>query len=130
MKKLFLLSLVAISFSTLMAQNSETSQPSIYVEKTVIDYGVIQKGSDGIRSFLIMNKGKGVLLISNCTTPCQCTTPDCPREPILSGKSAKVSVGYNTQIVGQFSKTFTIMSNDPNKPGLDITIKGEVKEKL
>jgi len=116
-------------FSQAQTQSSN-AQPKIYVEKNTIEYGIITKGADGNRSIKIYNKGNAPLLITNCSAPCGCTTPACPREPIMPGQLATVTVHYNTNLVGNFSKNFSIMSNDPDKPGLEIIIKGEVKEIL
>lgn len=129
MKKSFLLLFAAIASLTVFSQQSKTEpHPIIFVESTTIDYGIVKKGSDGMRKLKVYNKGTAPLLISSCTPSCQCTAPECPREPILSGKFAIVTIGYNTNLVGNFTKSISITSNDPNQPGLTITIRGEVKE--
>ncbi len=103
--------------------------PRIFVESQEIDYGKINKGSDGTRTFLVKNIGNKPLLITACQSNCGCLTPTCPREPIMPGKSAKVEAHYfNTNTIGIFNKNIKIMSNDPITPSLVITIKGEVVE--
>lgn len=93
-----------------------------------IDFGVMQKGSDGERSITVTNLGKNPLVISNCTGSCGCTVPTCPREPIASKRSATISIKYDTDKVGPFTKMITIYSNDPEKETIMIKVYGEVKE--
>jgi hypothetical protein len=77
--------------------------------------------------FKVTNKGAQPLLITNCSGSCGCTVPTCPREPILPGKSAEISIKYATDRIGPINKTVTIMSNDPATPNRTIMVKGEVK---
>jgi hypothetical protein len=105
-----------------------SKDPSIYLESDVVDYGIITKGADGVRTFKVTNKGAQPLLLTNCSGSCGCTVPTCPREPILPGKSAEVSVKYDTQRVGPISKQVNITSNDPANPNKVVMVKGEIKD--
>ena len=105
-----------------------SKDPSIFLEKDVVDYGVIEKGSDGVRKFKVTNKGAQPLLLTNCSGSCGCTVPTCPREPILPGKSAEIEVKYDTNRPGPINKQVNIASNDPQNPNKVVMIKGEVKE--
>lgn len=105
-----------------------SKDPSIYLEKDVVDYGVIDKGADGVRTFKVTNKGSQPLLLTNCSGSCGCTVPTCPREPILPGKSAEIQVKYDTNRPGPINKQVNISSNDPQNPNKVVMIKGEVKE--
>lgn len=105
-----------------------SKDPMIVLEKDVVDYGVINKGSDGTRTFKVTNKGAQPLLLTNCSGSCGCTVPTCPREPILPGKSAEISVKYDTGRVGGINKQVNISSNDPANPNKVVMVKGEVKE--
>ena len=105
-----------------------STDPSIFIASDVVEYGVVNKGGDGVRTFSVVNKGAQPLLLTNCSGSCGCTVPTCPREPILPGKSADISVKYDTNRVGPISKTVTIMSNDPKNPTKTVSIRGEVKD--
>lgn len=105
-----------------------SKDPSIFLEKDVVDYGTINKGSERVRTFRVMNKGAMPLLVTNCSGSCGCTVPTCPREPILPGKSAEISVNYDTGRVGPFEKQVNISSNDPANPNKVVRIKGDVKD--
>jgi len=105
-----------------------SADPSIFLEKETVDYGVIEKGADGTRSFKVTNKGSQPLLLTNCSGSCGCTVPTCPREPILPGKSADVQVKYDTGRPGPINKQVNIASNDPQNPNKVVYIRGEVKD--
>lgn len=104
-----------------------SKDPSMYIASDVVDYGIISQNADGTRAFKVTNKGAQPLLITNCSGSCGCTVPTCPREPILPGKSAEISIKYATDRIGPINKTVTIMSNDPVTPNRTIMVKGEVK---
>lgn len=104
-----------------------SKDPSIFLEKDVVDYGVIEKGAERTRSFKVTNKGAQPLLLTNCSGSCGCTVPTCPREPILPGKSAEISINYDTNREGPINKQVNIASNDPVNPNKVVMVKGEVK---
>ena len=103
--------------------------PQISVDKEVLDYGTIQKGADGNRTFVVTNTGDKPLIISNCQGSCGCTVPKCETAPILPGNTSNVNVHYDTERVGPFTKTVTVTSNATNSPNLTVNIKGVVEEK-
>ena len=110
------------------APATSTSLADIKLDKTVHDYGTIKQGDNGECEFKFVNNGKEPLVISNCQGSCGCTVPQCPKEPILPGKSGVIKVKYDTQRVGPIYKTVTINSNA--KSGTQtVQIKGTVEAK-
>ncbi|NND16480.1 MAG: DUF1573 domain-containing protein [Eudoraea sp.] len=91
-----------------------------------IDYGVIEKGSDGVRVFEFTNSGEVPLIISKVSSSCGCTIPKKPEEPILPGKTGEIQVKYDTKRVGPIRKAITVLSN-ADTPTVILKIKGEVK---
>ena len=59
MKKLFVILLIGFSTIALSAQNDKSAK--IEFETTVIDYGTIEKGSNGLRVFKFKNTGNALL---------------------------------------------------------------------
>lgn len=105
-----------------------TSSADIKLDKLVHDYGNIIQGDNGECVFKFKNTGKEPLLISNCQGSCGCTVPQCPRDPILPGKTGEIKVKYDTNRIGPISKSVTIQSNA--KSGVQtVTIKGNVSAK-
>ena len=86
----------------------------ITFEKTVIDYGTIDKGANGIKDFVFTNTGNAPLIISNVKSTCGCTIPKKPEKPILPGESDKIQVKYDTKRVGFIRKSITVTSNASN----------------
>lgn len=102
------------------------SAQTMTFEKTTIDYGNVQAGTDGHRVFTFENTGDKPLIISKVSTSCGCTVPEWSKNPILPGKKGSIKVGYNTNIVGNFNKTVEVYSNDSKKSRMVLFIKGNV----
>ncbi len=117
MKKVFAIIFLAGSFALASAQ-------TISFDKTVYDYGTVQSGSDGHRIFKVKNTGDKPLIISRVQASCGCTTPEWSQAPIMPGKTADLKVGYDTKIVGPFTKIIEVYSNDAENARATITIKG------
>ncbi|MFT5970027.1 MAG: hypothetical protein ACI8ZO_000532 [Flavobacteriales bacterium] len=131
MKKLILsLALIAGTVISGVAQDAEIiSNPNaakIEFEKTLHDYGTIDKGANGAYEFKFTNTGKEPLFIQNAKGSCGCTVPSWPKEPIAPGATNVIKVKYDTKRIGPFSKSVTITSNS-NKKTEVIKIKGIVK---
>ena len=62
---------------------SQNKKAVITFEKTVIDYGTVDKGANGVRDFVFTNTGDAPLIISNVKSTCGCTIPKKPEISIL-----------------------------------------------
>ena len=128
MKKLFtLLTILAITASFSFAQE-ETTGPKMEFETLEVDYGVIEQGSDPLRTFNFTNTGNEPLQITHAKGSCGCTVPSYPKEPIFPAETGVIEVRYDTKRVGRFAKRVTLTTNQPGDP-IVLTIKGEVKKK-
>ncbi len=105
------------------------SAQTITFDKTIIDYGKVKQGSDGNRVFTVTNTGDKPLIISNVTSTCGCTIPQWNKEPILPGKSGKITVHYNTELLepNGFQKMVEVYSNDDKNSRSVVHIKGIVE---
>lgn len=118
MRKIFIILVLGfISFST--------SSQEFKFEKETINYGKVDKDSNGERVFIFTNIGDKPLIIKNIQSTCGCTVPKKPEEPIMPGKKGEIKVSYDTKRPGGFSKSITIFSNAKNKRKI-IKIKGIV----
>ncbi len=128
--KNFILSFAMLAFvvSSGFAQEAKalTGGAQITVDKEVHDYGTIKQNANGTSEFSITNNGNEPLIISNAKGSCGCTVPEWPKEPIMPGKSAVMSVRYDTKRVGAINKSVTITSNASNNPNTVVRIKGNV----
>jgi Protein of unknown function (DUF1573) len=89
----------------------ESKVAIIKFKTDVLDYGKIIQNSNGIRLFSFINEGDAPLLITNVKTTCGCTVPSYSKAPILPGESGEIQIRYNTNRLGAFTKTITVMSN-------------------
>jgi len=98
-------------------------------EEEVINYGKIEKDSDGERVFIFTNIGEEPIVIQRIQSSCGCTVPKKPEKPIMPGEKGEIKVSYATNRVGGFSKSITIYSNAKN-PKKVIRIKGLVNKPI
>ncbi len=115
-----------IAFFSYILVHSQEMKPEISFEKTVIDYGTVNKGDNGVREFVFKNSGNAPLIISNVKSTCGCTIPKKPEKPILPGESEKIQVKYDTKRVGFIRKSITVTSNAASSPTTILKIKGQV----
>lgn len=90
------------------------------------NFGAIKKGTPVTVEFSFKNPGMVPIIINDVKSVCGCTVPNFPKEPILSGKSGKITVTYDAKNTGHFTKTITVQSNS-TEGSTKLIIKGEVK---
>lgn len=105
--------------------NAQEKVAKIEFKTDVIDYGTIEKGSDGIRVFEFTNTGNAPLIISSVRSTCGCTVPKKPKGPIMPGETGEIQVKYDTNRVNPIRKTITVISN-ADTPTVALKIKGLV----
>jgi len=104
----------------------QSNGPRIHFEQEVYDYGTIAYGSDGRCSFTFTNTGDAPLIIHQFQSSCGCLVPYWDREPVAPGASGNVRLLYDTRRVGPFRKSATLTTNDPERPQIVLSIRGEV----
>lgn len=113
----------------LFLQSGLTAQHANF-PSIVVDYGTIERNANGEREFPFTNDGDQPLIISNAQGSCGCTIPTWPKEPIEPGQSSSIKAKYDTNRLGQFTKTITLTTNsaDETQKTIQLTIKGNVIE--
>lgn len=121
--------IVAIAFFILGGIGITNAQNTakIEFESEIIDYGEIEQGSDGVRTFVFTNTGDVPLVIEDVRSSCGCTIPKKPEDPIAPGETGEIEVKYDTKRVGPIRKTVTVYSN-AEEPTKALKIKGKVLE--
>jgi hypothetical protein len=125
---------LSVSAQESVVPNMDPNAPDIKFETEVLDYGMIDYDSNGLREFKFTNTGKSPLTITSVTGECGCTAttidgkPGWPTEPILPGKSGVIKVKYDTKREGRFEKNVTVTSNAKFSTK-KVRIKGEIKPK-
>lgn len=124
MKKTILFSLLLTLMTSLsFAQDGA----KISVDKDLHNYGTMKQGADGDCFFVIKNEGNQDLLITDAKGSCGCTVPEYSKDPIKPGKTMKMKVHYDTNRIGDFSKSVTITSNAIDTPVKVVQIRGVVE---
>jgi len=123
MKNIITILFVGLMSFGLTAQDKKVAK--IEFKTDVIDYGTIEKGADGVRTFEFTNTGDAPLIISNVKSSCGCTVPKKPKGPVMPGESDIIEVKYNTNLVRPIRKTITVISN-AETPTVALKIKGLV----
>ena len=124
MKKLFFV------FAFLFVATFANAQGVIKFKTESHDFGKIEEGVQATHTFEFTNTGTAPVVISNAQASCGCTTPDWTKDPVMPGKTGKVTASFNSQgRPGNFSKTVTVISNSET-PQIVLSIKGEVNQKV
>ena len=123
MKKMVLVLFVGLLTWSVSAQEKTAK---IQFKSDTVDYGEIEKGSDGVRVFEFTNTGDAPLVISKVSSSCGCTIPKKPEAPIQPGETGEIQVKYDTNRVGPIRKAITVISN-ADTPTIILKIKGTVK---
>lgn len=127
MKKItFILLSLFLCVSYMNAQNKAEAK----FQNPVHDFGKIaEEVGTATCEFVFTNTGNAPLIVNRVAASCGCTTPKRPEEPILPGKTGKITVSYSTTgRVGAFSKPIRVFTNVPDSV-YTLTIKGEVLPK-
>jgi hypothetical protein len=121
MKQLFILAIVVICSANSYAQKIE-------FEALEINYGELLKGADGTRIFRFKNVGDAPLVINDVQKTCGCTSPSFTNVPIMPGEKGEIQVKYDTQRIGQFTKSLVVNSNSKEQETIQLKIYGTIKE--
>ncbi|MDG1052572.1 MAG: DUF1573 domain-containing protein [Flavobacteriaceae bacterium] len=122
MKRILLIICLVISSAPVFSQENYAE---ISFKETLIDYGTIENGDDGKKTFEFKNTGNSPLIFSRIFSSCGCTIPKKPEKPIQPGESGTIEVEYDTKRTGLFQKAITVNSN-AKTPNVILRIKGEV----
>ena len=103
------------------------SGPSIEFPETSKSLGTFRLDLIQTTDFEFVNTGDEPLLILNVNTDCGCTAAGYPKDEILPGDTAKISVRYNgrNNPTGTFRKQVRVRSNDPANPLVRLIIRGK-----
>jgi hypothetical protein len=112
------------------AEAADAAQPKAVVATPVHDAGVVPTGQKIVHDFVIETQGDAALEITAVRPACGCTVAQFDRT-IAPGASGKVNAVLDTSTFGgPIAKGITVLTNDPAKPRLELTVKAEVRPHL
>lgn len=113
----------------MIASTDKKDQPVPRAEavEAVFKFGTMQRGTKKSHEFTIKNVGDAPLKIWKGHATCKCTEFVVPEEKIPPGGSAQVRVEWSAKTdYGPFRQTATVLTDDPFRSSLDLTIDGTV----
>ena len=93
--------------------------------KEIHNFGEFVKDQSVTAVFEFKNTGDKPLIISKVVSSCGCTTTNYANEPLMPGKSSKITVTFNVKRPGAFNKAVKVYSNSIVGEKL-LKIKGKV----
>ena len=92
---------------------SDSKLPTItLLDSASFDFGTINEGEVVEHTFNFKNEGAYPLIINNITSSCGCTTPEWPRDPVLSNAASSIKVRFDSKNKsGPQAKTITVYAN-------------------
>jgi len=102
-----------------------------FPEGTRYDFGIIDEEGLIKHEFLLENQGGSNLEIEDVKTGCGCTSTVLTKKVLAPGEDAKVIASYKGRPVNQREKIpIWIISNDPDKPIVQVILTGIVRTKV
>ncbi|MDI9364819.1 MAG: DUF1573 domain-containing protein [Flavobacterium sp.] len=139
MKKNFVLAIAMMAIGFAQAQTTPTTTPATVTAPPVVpkdiaktleftndafDFGKIPTGKAIEYELTIKNISKEAVILKNVSVGCGCTTPKYEKDKSFGpGETIKVTLGFNGNANGPFSKSATLYFNDDmTKP---VTFRGD-----
>lgn len=109
------------------AETAAVLLPHLSIDAVTRDMGAVRKGDKIEAVFEVHNTGPAALVISDARPSCGCTVATFDRE-IAPGKTGSIHASVETRnFNGPITKTVTVVSNDPERPQLALTLKADVR---
>lgn len=120
----------AVPATVMAAAEADAARPKAVVAQPVHDAGVVPTGQQIVHDFVVENQGDAALEITGVRPACGCTVAQFDRT-IAPGQSGKVNAVLDTSTFGgPIAKGITVLTNDPAKPRIQLTVKAEVRPHL
>lgn len=118
MKRLFTALAALLILTCIGASAQEKIKDGLEIDKFVHNFGDILLDSGPVScTFTLKNTGDKPVVIYNVTSTCGCTDVAWTKEPVLPGKTGKVSATYsNDEGPYPFDKSLTMYLSDNKKP--------------
>lgn len=123
--------LVAAGAMAAVAQEpAAEARPKAVAPQPIHDAGTVVPGQQIVHDFVIENQGAAPLEITSVRPACGCTVAQFDRT-IAPGASGKVHAVLDTStFAGAIAKGITVLTSDPARPRLELTVKATVQPHL
>ncbi len=108
---------------------NENALPRVEVPELTYKFGNIERGASMSHVFKVRNVGAGMLTVEVGSTTCKCTVGDLSKNEIGPNEETDVLLEWTAKTAaGPFRHGATLMTNDPNRSRIELTVLGEVVE--
>lgn len=111
-----------------IANGGTGEAPKVVVDATEHDFGPVENDSIVSCEFQFTNQGTAPLKLEPGGTTCQkCTIAEITQSELSPGTSVPITIRYMAgAATPQFRQTATILTNDPERPRVELTISGSI----
>jgi hypothetical protein len=113
--------------SVLPAGAQTTGAPKLVVAEQVLDFGTVTQGQTVNAEFKVRNEGDATLEVRAVRPTCGCTVADFDKEIPAGGTGTIRAKLDTTNFNGPISKSLLVITNDPEKPSMNLVLKAEVR---
>ncbi len=106
------------------------NSPIITINKTIHNFGKVERNQKVSTNFTIKNTGKSELKINNVTTGCNCTSYTVDKEVIKPNDSATLVISYTPRGMNEVMDIASVLTNDITKKPLKIELNATVVENI
>jgi hypothetical protein len=108
---------------------SAFAAPKLKVENAKYDFGEVFQGEKVLHTFSFKNEGDETLEIDRVRSSCGCTAVLLSEKSLPPGGQGEVRANFDsTRFRGAVSKTIYLYNNDPERPIMQLHLKGTVLE--
>jgi hypothetical protein len=101
--------------------------PQLEIDATDYDFGTLSLDATGRREFVFRNTGTASLQLSPGETSCKCALSEIENINVPPGEETRVTLTWRGEsTVGPYRQTATILSNDPARPRVVLTVSGQM----
>lgn len=120
--------LFTLAVAVLALAASAKGAPEMTFATTSHDFGNIAEDGGPVKcEFEFTNTGDAPLVVVTASASCGCTKPGFPKEPIMPGKTGKITVTFIPQgHPGEINKDVKVRTNVPGKKRQSLKLRGNV----
>ncbi|MCE5302167.1 MAG: DUF1573 domain-containing protein [Planctomycetaceae bacterium] len=108
-------------------QKNTGPSPKVVVDRADFEFGTLDMTGRGVHDFVLTNRGDATLVLAKGETSCRCAVSELAHEKVLPGESTKVRLTWKpTDESGPYRQTAVILTNDPDRPRVTLTVSGEI----
>lgn len=106
------------------------NSPTLQLDKSIHNFGKLEKGQLVSQSFSITNTGKSELQIERIQSACGCVSYAVSKQNLAPGEKTVLELTYSPKTLQQQNEVVTVYSNDLKTLGTKITLQVNVVESL